>query len=138
MKTQSGSFLIYKAIGSSLNILGRSYLYSGARCGAGAKAAGLRQTAQESDYGTENCPESRTPRLTPEQFAHLGDGAIAYVRSMRSEDVTRLYPEAPEIGPGLTVFALLSADGSPIVLADTKEGALANAWENKLMTVSLH
>ena len=59
-------------------------------------------------------PESRTPRLTPEQFAHLGDGAIAYVRSMRSEDVTRLYPEAPEIGPGLTVFALLSADGSPI------------------------
>ena len=59
-------------------------------------------------------PESRTPRLTPEQFAHLGDGAIAYVRSMRSEDVTRLYPQAPEIGPGLTVFALLSADGSPI------------------------
>ena len=84
-------------------------------------------------------PESRTPRLTPEQFAHLGDGAIAYVRSMRSEDVTRLYPEAPEIGPGLTVFALLSADGSPIwYSADTKEGALANAWENKLMTVSLH
>ena len=60
-------------------------------------------------------PESRTPRLTPEQFAHLGDGAIAYVRSMRSEDVTRLYPQAPEIGPGLTVFALLSADGSPMV-----------------------
>ncbi|MGA8172601.1 MAG: DUF1150 domain-containing protein [Methylocystis sp.] len=82
--------------------------------------------------------ENQTPQLTPEQFAHLGDGAIAYVRSMRSEDVTRLYPQAPEIGPGVTVFALLSADGTPIVLADTKEGALANAWENKLMTVSLH
>jgi hypothetical protein len=83
-------------------------------------------------------PETRTPRLTPEQFAHLGDGAIAYVRSMRSEDVTRLYPQAPEIGPGQTVFALLSAAGTPIVLADTKEGALANAWQNKLITVSLH
>ena len=82
--------------------------------------------------------ESRAPRLTTEQFAHLGDGAIAYVRSMRSEDVTRLYPQAPSLDPGLTVFALLSADGTPIVLADTKEGALANAWENKLMTVSLH
>jgi hypothetical protein len=81
---------------------------------------------------------TRTPRLTPEQFAHLGDGAIAYVRSMRSEDVTRLYPQAPAISPGLTVFALLSADGSPIVLADSREGALANAWENKLLTVSLH
>jgi len=77
-------------------------------------------------------------RLTPEQFAQLGDGALAYVRPMRSEDVTRLYPQAPDIEPGLTVFALLSADGSPIVLSDTKEGALANAHENKLMTVSLH
>ena len=81
---------------------------------------------------------TRAPRLTPEQFAHLGDGAIAYVKSMRSEDVTRLYPEAPAISPGLTVFALLSADGSPIVLADSKEGALANALENRLLTVSLH
>ena len=82
--------------------------------------------------------ESRAPRLTQEQFAHLGDGTLAYVRSMRSEDVARLYPQAPEISPGLTIFALLSADGSPIVLADTKEGALANAYENKLFTVSLH
>jgi hypothetical protein len=80
----------------------------------------------------------RMTRLTPEQFAHLGDGALAYVRPMRSEDVTRIYPQAPEIEPGLMVFALLAADGSPIVLSDTKEGALANAYENKLLTVSLH
>lgn len=82
--------------------------------------------------------ERREPMFTPEQFAKLGGGAIAYVRSMRSEDVTRLYPEAPEIEPGLTIFALLGADGAPIVLADTEEGALANAWENDLRTVSLH
>jgi len=82
--------------------------------------------------------ERKAPLLTPEQFAHLGDGAIAYVRSMRSEDVSRLFPEAPEMEPGLTIFALLSADGTPIVLADTKESALANAWQNQLQTVSLH
>jgi hypothetical protein len=86
----------------------------------------------------KNSLEPRMPKLTPEQFAHLGDGAIAYVRSMKSEEVSRLYPQAPEIEPGLTVFALLSADGTPIVLADSREGALANAWENKLLTVSLH
>jgi hypothetical protein len=86
----------------------------------------------------KDLPEIHAPVLTPEQFAHLGEGALAYVRTMRSEDVARLYPHAPEIGPGLTVFALLGADGSPIVLADTKEGALANAYENKLHTVSLH
>jgi hypothetical protein len=83
-------------------------------------------------------PETHRPQLTAEQFAHLGDGAIAYVRSMKSEDVSRLYPQAPEIEPGLTVFALLAADGTPIVLADSREGALANALENRLLTVSLH
>ncbi len=70
--------------------------------------------------GTRNTEKRRAPLFTPEQFAHLGDGAIAYVKSMRSEDVTRLYP------------------GAPIVRADSKEGALANAWENDLKTVSLH
>jgi hypothetical protein len=82
--------------------------------------------------------ERRKPLFTAEQFAHLGDGAIAYVKTMQSEEVTRLYPGAPDIEPGVTIFALLSAAGAPIVLADSKEGALANAWENDLRTVSLH
>lgn len=42
-------------------------------------------------------PEQQNLILTPEQFAHLVDGVIAYVRPMRSEDVTRFYPEAPKI-----------------------------------------
>jgi hypothetical protein len=82
--------------------------------------------------------ERKFPPLTAEQFAHLGDGAIAYVRTMQSEDVVRLYPQAPELQPGVTLFALLGADGTPIVLADTEEGARANAWEHQLQTVSLH
>lgn len=82
--------------------------------------------------------ERKPPLLTPEQFAHLGDGAIAYVRTMRSEDITRLYPQAPAIEPGITIFALLGADGTPIVLADSEEGARANAWQHQLQTVSLH
>lgn len=82
--------------------------------------------------------ERKVPLLTPEQFAHLGNGAIAYVRTMRSEDVPKLYPYAPVIEPGITIFALLGADGTPIVLADSEEGARANAWEHQLQTVSLH
>jgi hypothetical protein len=82
--------------------------------------------------------EPRAPLLTPEQFAQLGDGSIAYVRTMRSEDVSKLFPQAPEIEPGLTIFALLSADGTPILLTDSKESALANAWQNQLQMVSLH
>ncbi len=76
--------------------------------------------------------------LTPQQLAHLGAGAIAYVKSIRSEDAQRLFPQAPPIRPGLQLFALLNADGSPILLTDSKDAALANAWEHKLETVSLH
>ena len=56
--------------------------------------------------------ERKAPLLTPEQFANLGDGMIAYVKAMRSEDVNRLYPQAPHIQPGLTIFALIGADGN--------------------------
>ncbi len=76
--------------------------------------------------------------LTEEQLAKLGGGYVAYVKPMRSEDVTRLFPQAPPLAPGLQVFALLAADGSPIMLTDTREMAVANAMQNSLYTVSLH
>ena len=37
--------------------------------------------------------------LTPQEFAHLGDGAVAYVKTISSEDVARLFPQAPRSGP---------------------------------------
>ncbi len=76
--------------------------------------------------------------LTPQQFAHLGSGAVAYLKTIRSEDAQRLFPQAPPIRPGLQLFALLSADGSPILLTDSRDAAIANAWENQLETVSVH
>ena len=76
--------------------------------------------------------------LTPDEFAHLGQGAIAYVKQIKSDDVTKLFPQAPTIQPGLDLFMLLGADGNPIMLTDSADAAVANAWENKLQTVSLH
>jgi hypothetical protein len=87
----------------------------------------------DSDKTTAGAPD-----LTPQEFAHLGDGSLAYVKTISSEDVARLFPQAPPLKPGLKLFALLSADGSPIMLTDSKDAALANAWENELETVSLH
>jgi hypothetical protein len=76
--------------------------------------------------------------MSREDLAGLGDGKIAYVRRMLSDDITRIYPEAPELEPGKIFFALLGADGSPILLADSREGAVATAWEQELETVSIH
>ena len=78
------------------------------------------------------------PTISIEALAHLGDGQIAYVKAIRSEDVPNLFPQAPEIAPGLKLFALHAADGTPIMITDSREAAVANAWSNELEAVSVH
>lgn len=81
--------------------------------------------------------------LDPAEFdaadlAALGEGHIAYVRPIRSDDVKRLFPQVPDLSPGMDLFALLSASGSPILLADSRDAIVANAMANDLFAVSLH
>ena len=71
-------------------------------------------------------------------FARLGGGEIAYLRPVLSEDVHALFPQAPELAPGMMLWALLSAEGRPIMLTDTKAAAIANAHEHDLEAVSVH
>ncbi len=78
------------------------------------------------------------PAITQEALAALGDGRLAYVKTIRSEDVATLFPQAPKIEPGIKLFALHGADGTPIMLTDTREAALANAWSQELEPVSVH
>jgi len=85
-----------------------------------------------------NQMNSRSPLISPEALAHLGDGQIAYIKSVRSEDVSTLFPQAPKVAPGLELFALHAADGTPIMLTDSREAAIANAWSQELETVSVH
>ena len=82
--------------------------------------------------------ETKNVEISPEALAQLGDGEIAYVKTIRSEDVHTLFPQVPEIEPGLKLFALHAADGTPIMLTDTREAALANAWSQELEPVSVH
>lgn len=77
-------------------------------------------------------------QISPESLAGLGGGRIAYLRPMRSDEVKTLFPDVPPIAPGLDLWALLAADGTPIMLADSREALVMNAHENDLETVSLH
>jgi hypothetical protein len=77
-------------------------------------------------------------RLTRNEFAHLGAGKVGYIRKMRSEDVSRVFPEAPELNPGLDLWALFGADGTPILLTDNRSSTFFKAAEDDLTTVSLH
>jgi hypothetical protein len=81
---------------------------------------------------------NETSRISPEALAGLGGGKIAYVRAVRSEDVQTMFPQAPHLQPGMQLFALHAADGTPIMLTDSREAAIANAWTQELEMVSVH
>jgi hypothetical protein len=76
--------------------------------------------------------------MSAENFAGLGGGRIAYVRPLNSDQARGLFPQMPQVAPGLELWALLAADGSPIMLADSREAVLLNASENELEPMSLH
>jgi hypothetical protein len=80
----------------------------------------------------------RVVPISLEALAGLGGGKIAYIKSIRSEDVRTLFPQAPQLAPGLKLFALHAADGTPIMVTDSREAALANASDHQLETVSVH
>ena len=86
---------------------------------------------------TENATGGN-PVITPQALQILGGGRIAYVKAIRSEDVHSLYPQAPEMEPGMRLFALHAADGTPILVTDSREAAVANAMTHELETVSVH
>src|SRR5580693_2319720 len=99
------------------------------------------ETNTPTDEMTMSLDMSRTENdITPEALAHLGDGRIAYVKAIRSEDVAALFPQmqVPKLTPGVKLFALHAADGTPIMLTDSREAAVANAWSQELETVSVH
>ena len=81
---------------------------------------------------------ARESPMSREALALLGGGKIAYVKTIRSEDVASLFPQAPQIEPGVQLFALHAADGTPMLLTDSREAAIANAWSQELETVSVH
>ena len=86
----------------------------------------------------KNTEQNTEAAITQDALAHLGDGEVAYVRPIQSEQVRILFPQAPKLEPGITLFALYAANGTPIMLTDTREAALANAWSQELEAVSVH
>jgi hypothetical protein len=76
--------------------------------------------------------------MPPANFAVLGGGKIAYVRPMMSDEAKDLFPGMPPVTPGLKLWALLAADGTPIMLSDSRAAVELNAHEHDLETVSIH
>jgi hypothetical protein len=82
--------------------------------------------------------EDKTMTVTQAQLAHIGEGVVAYLREVDSEDFKSRFPGLPDIAPGLKLWALFAANGQPIMLTDARATALAGAMQNDLTPVSIH
>jgi hypothetical protein len=81
---------------------------------------------------------SRSSVMSAEAFAVLGGDKVAYIKAIRSEDVPFIYPDAPDLEPGLALFALSAADGTAIMITDSRDAAVALAASQHLDAVSVH
>jgi hypothetical protein len=78
------------------------------------------------------------PVLTESDLAHLGEGTVAYLRQIGTDELKGKFPGLPEMTPGLKLWALFAANGQPILLSDERDRAIAGAFENDLVPVSIH
>lgn len=85
-----------------------------------------------------NINAEKTVAMTPETFAGLGGGQIAYVRPINGSEARGMFPSLPPMSDSLALWVLVAADGSPLMLADSREAVVMNARENDLDAMSLH
>lgn len=77
-------------------------------------------------------------QVTQAQLAGLGEGVVAYLREIPSEELQGKFPGLPHIQPGTKLWALFAANGQPILLTDERSHAIASAMENDLTPVAIH
>lgn len=63
---------------------------------------------------------------------------VAYVRQVSVEEVTEMFPEAPNIPQDQELWALLDVQGQPIALAGSESAVKLSAMRHDIEMVSLH
>ena len=76
--------------------------------------------------------------LSPEDLAKLGGGALAYIKEIAGQDAVRMLGGQAIVPPKARLFCLYNADGTPVSISDSRDGAIGSAFEHELMPMSLH
>ena len=82
--------------------------------------------------------ESAAHILSGLDLAKLGDGEVAYIRMMTSDEAQRMFPTISGLPDGSNIFALHSADGTPLALTDSHQAAVGHAMGDRLVVASIH
>jgi hypothetical protein len=75
--------------------------------------------------------------LTPAQFAALGGSAVAYIKPVTGAVLSRMIHDA-EFTPGEEYQLVMSADGTPLMVADTADAVTEWLGDKNLGLATLH
>lgn len=84
-------------------------------------------------------PQNDNPlrHLTPAQFMALGGNAVVYVKPMKGSQLAEMMPE-PGFAEDEDFHLVVSADGSPLMVADTTEAVAEWLADKNYGIVALH
>ena len=76
--------------------------------------------------------------MTEKEFATLGGGVVAYIKTLTSDEASRMFPAIEGLPQGINLFSLHAADGTPLALTDTRQAAIGHALDDDLEIASVH
>ena len=57
--------------------------------------------------------------MTEHELATLGGGVVAYIKTLTSDEASRMFPAIEGLPKGINLFSLHAADGTRLALTDT-------------------
>lgn len=85
----------------------------------------------------EKCTDRRHV-MTEHELATLGGGVVAYIKTLTSDEASRMFPSIEGLPQGIDLFSLHAADGTPLALTDTRQAAIGHAIDDDLEIASVH
>ncbi len=76
--------------------------------------------------------------MTEYEFAALGGGVVAYIKTLTLAEASRMFPPIEGLRKGGNLFLLHAADGTPLALTDTKQAAIGYAIDDDLQIARVH
>ncbi len=76
--------------------------------------------------------------MTERELATLGGGVVAYIKTLTSDEASRMFPAIEGLPEGINLFSLHAADGTPLALTDTRQAAIGHALDDDLQIASVH
>ena len=90
------------------------------------------------DRSEQTLPDNPLRHLTAAQFMALGGNAVVYIRSIKGEKLSEFMEDVDDAVADRDFQLVVSADGQPLLVADTEEAVTERLSDKNLGIVALH